>query len=245
MARSLLTFPIRLGLRGASMAVDGAATVAGHALGIAGRLAEVLTKNGEPDLDIDGREHEPEERSRPAADKPRRQRRPKPAPVRPAEAASPQPGRPEAESEPTAASESEPTAASESEPTAASESEPTAASESEPTAASESEATAASEVLAPEPEPSPVEDATPSHVSAEPVLVDEVAEAGAQDGAGAEVRVDEPWESYRELGADDVIDRINGASTAVLAAVQLYEQSHRRRKTVLEAVERQLRQSGS
>jgi hypothetical protein len=76
------------------------------------------------------------------------------------------------------------------------------------------------------------------------VLVDEVAETGAEDGAGAEVHVDEPWENYDELGADDVVDRITGASTAVLAAVGLYEQTHRRRKTVLEAVERELQRAG-
>jgi hypothetical protein len=187
MARSLITFPIRLGLRGANMAVDGATTVAGHALGMAGRLAEVLTKDGGPDLDIDGREHQPEEpreQERPARDRdePRRERKPSPAPVRPAQAAAP---------------------------------------ESEPQGALSDED-------------------TPDHVSEEPTLVDEVAEAGAEDGAGAQVHVDEPWENYGELSAEDVIDRITGASTAELAAVQLYEQSHRRRKTVLEAVEREL-----
>lgn len=203
MARSLITFPIRLGLRGANMAVEGAATVAGHALGMAGRVAEVLTKDGGPDLDIDGREHEPEkprERTPPAADKPRRERRPSPAPVRPAQAAA-------AETEPAQA----------------------AAAETEP-----------AQAAAPDTAPAPAAQETPAHVSEEPTLVDEVAEAGAQDGAGAEVHVDEPWENYDELSAEDVIDRITGASTAELAAVQLYEQSHRRRKTVLEAVKRQL-----
>ena len=208
MARSLITFPIRLGLRGANMAVDGAAAVAGHALGMAGRLAEVLTKDGGPDLDIDGREHQPEEprehrraprdrdeprrerdrdesRRQRDRDESRREREPSPAPVRPAEAAAPES----------------------------------------------------------EPESAPTAEEAPPHVSEEPTLVDEVAEPGAEDGAGAEVRVDEPWENYGELSAEDVIDRVTGASTAELAAVQLYEQSHRRRKTVLEAVERQLQRS--
>jgi hypothetical protein len=75
--------------------------------------------------------------------------------------------------------------------------------------------------------------------------VEEVAEPGAEDGAGAEIHVAEPWEGYGELTADDVIDRITGATTAVLAAVQLYEQTHRRRRTVLEAAERELRSPAS
>ena len=188
MARSLITFPLRLGLRGASIAVDGAASVAGHALGLAGRLADILTKDGGPDVDIDGSHHEAREtrpqRRRPTADTPRT---PRPSAERPA-----------------------------------------AAVEAEAEAEVEAEATVSGEEA-------------PAHVSEEPTLVAEVAEAGAEDGAGAEVHVEEPWENYNLLGADDVIDQITGASTAVLAAVELYEQSHRRRRTVLEAVERQLR----
>lgn len=178
MARSLIAFPIRLGLRAASIGVDTTMAVAGHAMGLAGRLAEVLTGDGSPDLDIDGTAPEPRGRARPAPAEPRA---PRPAAPRPAVTS-------DAETPPA------------------------------------------------------VLDETPAHVSEEPVLVDEVAEAGAEDGAGAEVHVDEPWENYDQLGAADVIDQITGAPTAVLAAVGLYEQSHRRRKTVLEAVERQLRQ---
>jgi hypothetical protein len=72
-----------------------------------------------------------------------------------------------------------------------------------------------------------------------------VAERGAEDGAGAEVHVAEPWENYNELGAEDLIDRITGAPTAVLAAVELYEQTHRHRQTVLDAVERELRRAAN
>jgi outer membrane biosynthesis protein TonB len=230
MARSLITFPIRLGLRGANMAVDGIAAVAGQALGIAGRLAEVLTKDGGPDLDIDGREHEPEqarERRRSAGDKPRRQRRPSPAPARPAEATKPEPA-PAPETTPPSDVQAPETTA--------------------PSDVQAPETTAHSEVQAPETEPQPTpttQEEAPAHVSEEPTLVDEVAETGAEDGAGAQVRVDEPWENYHQLGAKDVIDRLIDASTAQLAAVQLYEQSHRRRQTVLEAVEHQLRRAGT
>jgi hypothetical protein len=83
----------------------------------------------------------------------------------------------------------------------------------------------------------------PEHVSSEPTLVEEVADPGAQDGAGAEVRVDAPWEGYDRLAAKEVIDRLSGANAAELAAVELYELSGRQRKSVLEAVQRELRRA--
>lgn len=78
----------------------------------------------------------------------------------------------------------------------------------------------------------------PAHVSEEPVLVESFAEPGAQDGAGAQVTVDEPWEGYAQLNAQDVIARIGEASAAELAAVDLYERVNRNRATILTAVER-------
>lgn len=85
----------------------------------------------------------------------------------------------------------------------------------------------------------------PTHVSREPTLVEELAEAGAEDGAGAQVRIDEPWEGYSRLGAKAVIARLRDADSAELAAVNLYESAHRARRTVLSAVERQLAARGS
>jgi hypothetical protein len=79
------------------------------------------------------------------------------------------------------------------------------------------------------------------HVSAEPELVEEIAEPGAEDGAGAALRVREPWDGYSKMNADDVIDRLAGATAAELAAIQLYESGYRGRVTVLDAVERELR----
>ena len=81
----------------------------------------------------------------------------------------------------------------------------------------------------------------PRHVSEEPELVEEVAEPGAQDGAGAEVRVEEPWEGYRRMSAKEVIARLGNASAAELTAVGLYENGNQGRQTVLSAVERGLR----
>jgi hypothetical protein len=83
--------------------------------------------------------------------------------------------------------------------------------------------------------------AEPAHVSEEPVLVLEASEPGAEDGAGADVTVVEPWVGYRDMKAKDVIDRIKTASVAELAAMRLYEARHRARQTVLAAVDRQLK----
>ena len=83
----------------------------------------------------------------------------------------------------------------------------------------------------------------PVHVSEEPELVREVAEPGAEDGAGASVTVLEPWSGYAQMNAREVIARAGPASPAELAAVRLYESRHRSRQTVLAAVDRQLKLS--
>lgn len=81
----------------------------------------------------------------------------------------------------------------------------------------------------------------PVHVSEEPELVREEAEAGAEDGAGAQLRVAEPWHGYARMSARDVIARARQSNAAELAAVKLYEARHRSRQTVLAAVDRQLK----
>jgi hypothetical protein len=91
-----------------------------------------------------------------------------------------------------------------------------------------------------EPEPASPADDEPMHVSEEPVLVEDLAEPGAEEGAGAEVTIAEPWEGYRDLNARDVIARLSDATPAELAAVELYERAHRHRETVLAAAERAL-----
>ena len=72
----------------------------------------------------------------------------------------------------------------------------------------------------------------------EPELIEELAEPGAEDGAGAEVEVDEPWEGYGEMNAKSVIARIREAGAVEVALVELYERAHKRRKTVLDAAGR-------
>jgi hypothetical protein len=86
-----------------------------------------------------------------------------------------------------------------------------------------------------------VPDPEPAHVSEEPQLVAQVAEPGAADGPGPEIRIAEPWDGYRQLNAKDVIDRVSSASDAELAAIELFEGSHRSRRTVMAAAEKELR----
>ena len=72
----------------------------------------------------------------------------------------------------------------------------------------------------------------------------EEAEPGAEEGAGASIRVDEPWDGYRRMSAREIVTRLATSSTAELAGVQLYESTHRKRQTVLAAVEREFAKPG-
>jgi hypothetical protein len=101
---------------------------------------------------------------------------------------------------------------------------------------------AQSPIVAGETEPQPAAPAEePAHVSEEPELVDELAEPGAEDGAGAELHIREPWDGYRHMNAREVTARLSAASAAELTAVELYENHGRGRHTVLAAVARQMR----
>jgi hypothetical protein len=81
----------------------------------------------------------------------------------------------------------------------------------------------------------------PVHVSEEPTLVAESAERGAEEGAGAEVHVDEPWTGYRAMTAAEITKRLRTAPPAVAAAVSLYEAGGKGRSSVLEAAARRTR----
>ena len=106
------------------------------------------------------------------------------------------------------------------------------------------------QVAAPEPAPIPEpparplepEPEAPVHIDTEPELVGEFAEAGAEEGAGAEIHVDEPWDGYRRMRVTDIRDRVAVAGAEELAVTQLYEVTHRRRRSVLDAVERRSKQ---
>lgn len=86
----------------------------------------------------------------------------------------------------------------------------------------------------------------PAHVDEpEPEVVHSSADPGAVEGAGANLRVEEPWSGYGKMTAADIVDRVVAADVATLAAVQLFEATHRKRTTVLSAVERTLSAAGS
>jgi hypothetical protein len=81
----------------------------------------------------------------------------------------------------------------------------------------------------------------PDHVDEEVVLVAEVAEEGAEGGAGPELHVDEPWEGYDEMTAPEIRARLADGNAVLAAAVDLYETTHKSRRTVIEAAERALK----
>ena len=95
----------------------------------------------------------------------------------------------------------------------------------------------------PDAPPAVPDELVPDHVDEEPVLVAEVAEEGAAEGAGAELHVDAPWEGYDQMTAADICVRLAAATPAQAAAVELYESSGKKRRTVLDEAERALRGS--
>jgi hypothetical protein len=59
------------------------------------------------------------------------------------------------------------------------------------------------------------------------------AETGGADSVGAQVHVAEPWPGYDEMGLEDVLTRLQGASDVELAVVRAYERAHEARQAVL------------
>jgi hypothetical protein len=95
----------------------------------------------------------------------------------------------------------------------------------------------------PPPSPTPPPPAASVHLADEDEVIEEVAEPGAEDGAGAQIHVAEPWEGYAQLKAADVVGQLEGRDNAELAAIELYELSHRQRQTVIDAVKKALRRA--
>lgn len=71
--------------------------------------------------------------------------------------------------------------------------------------------------------------------------VAEVGGAGAEEDAGAEVRVEAPWDGYDDMTAAQIQQRLSGAGREVAAAVSLYEGSRRARRSVVRAADRRVR----
>jgi hypothetical protein len=93
----------------------------------------------------------------------------------------------------------------------------------------------------PDEPPAVPDELIPDHVDDDPVLVAEAAEEGAEDGAGAELHVEPPWDGYDAMTAADIRDRLAAATATEAAAVELYEATRRSRRSVLDAAERALR----
>jgi hypothetical protein len=101
-------------------------------------------------------------------------------------------------------------------------------------------AEAAAAAVADAPPPIP-DELVPDHVDEEVVLVAEVAEEGAEDGAGAELTVAPPWDGYDRMTAADIRDRLAAATPVEAAAVELYESTRKNRRTVMDAAASALR----
>ncbi len=92
-----------------------------------------------------------------------------------------------------------------------------------------------------DPEPSEDVEPGPPHLDERATLVGESAESGAEEGAGPEVELAEPWDGYDDMHADEVCARLTEVSTETLAAVTLYERAGGGRASVVEEAELQLR----
>jgi pimeloyl-ACP methyl ester carboxylesterase len=92
---------------------------------------------------------------------------------------------------------------------------------------------------APEPEP-PIEvyvHPERQHVEEGLEEVAESADPGAEEGAGAELHVDPPWEGYDEMTVPEIRERLQDASPELLTLVRLYESTHKNRTGVMRALE--------
>ena len=83
------------------------------------------------------------------------------------------------------------------------------------------------------------------HVDRDAVVVAESADPGAADGAGAQIRIGEPWQGYGSLTAKEVNDRLAAASPEALAVARLYESANRNRVTVLREIDRRMQAADS
>ena len=225
----MLTRQYRFATRGIEMTVhtaQQAIDIAGGIVGgVAGGVADRLGLrhgHGHDEADVVSGEVVPERDPRADAEPARAPEPPTPSPTPPAPTSAPAPG-----PAPPAPTSAPPTAAAPTvSPPAPAPPAPAPAEPAPP--------------APPPPEPAPAE---PAHVSTEPELVEEVAEPGAEDGAGAQIHVREPWPGYRSLKARDVIARLTSATREELATVELFELAHANRKSVVVAAQRALKKA--
>ncbi len=68
-------------------------------------------------------------------------------------------------------------------------------------------------------------------VDAEETLV----ETEGAASPGPQIRIDEPWDGYGKMKAGEIVARVRGSDDAAKAVVRLYEQTHKKRKSILDA----------
>jgi hypothetical protein len=83
-------------------------------------------------------------------------------------------------------------------------------------------------------------DSETGHVDTPVELVAEQADPGAEEGAGPEIHVEEPWPGYDRMVTAELIERLHDAGDEVAAVVDLYERMHRDRPPIREAAAREL-----
>lgn len=71
-----------------------------------------------------------------------------------------------------------------------------------------------------------------SHVDVE---VEEAGSFGPADDVGATITVAPPFDGYDQMAARDIVERLRDADPTLKAAIALYEGTHRKRATVLNA----------
>ena len=76
-----------------------------------------------------------------------------------------------------------------------------------------------------------------SHVEHTVEEPDELVETEGAASPSASLRVDAPWDGYEKLNATEIAARVRESDPATKAVVRLYEQTHKKRKSVLAATE--------
>jgi hypothetical protein len=238
MLGSLITRPLRIATRSAQITLHGAHQAIEIAEGVMGLVAaKVFGQDAHRQDGRPGAPTEPPVWTGPAASS---TSSPGDRPARAAtaprhRAASGRRAGPSAAPAPTDSTETPPT------PTGPAEAPPAPADDDSGAGEDIRDVQSVAEIVNAEPAEPPMPEA--QHISEEPELVEEVADPGAEYGAGAQLRIAEPWDGYRTLKAADVIDRLSSVSAEVLVAVELYEQAGRNRKSVVAAAQRALKQA--
>jgi hypothetical protein len=219
----------------AELSLDAARQVGSFALSVARRVAEpVINRRSDGAGSGWDRNWQPAS-SRPVGEPPPPPRAPRRPPATPPSPTAPR--TPPAPAPPAAARAPAPAATPAAPAPAAVPTPPSPATATAPPPAPAVETAPARPASPPAATAEPV---APDHADRDAVLVAESADAGAADGAGAAIHVDEPWKGYAKLTVKDIAAQLATADPAMLAVVRLYESTHRKRRTLLADIDRRL-----